>query len=50
MNKHNNQPNACRSNGERIRQDARPAESAGRAVFDRSGGKQVGRGERNKKN
>ncbi len=42
----NNQPNTRGSDRELIAQDARPAESAGEVVFDRSGGGRVGKGER----
>ena len=41
----NNQPNLRWIDGGGIREDARPSGNAGGAVFDRSGGDRVGRGE-----
>jgi hypothetical protein len=42
----NNQPNEHGSDGRGIGEDVRPLGNAGGAVFDRSGGSQVGRGEK----
>ena len=41
----NSQPNTGGCDGGGIEKDARPAESAGGVIFDRSGGGRVGKGE-----
>jgi hypothetical protein len=42
-----NQPNECGSDGQGMEEDVRPSRNAGEAVFDRYGGRQVGRGDKN---